>query len=247
MSKLSDRIRRAGKTEPAPMGFAAAAAKAAAPSLLVIAKLDDSGKIAEAVDKGADAVLVEMDAARLRSAKAPDDAIIGVVAKKADRKEASALREAGADFLVVDEDSDAGAMLDEKLGFVMAVSTRDEDTRLKVTGDLTLDALLVAAPEPPMTVGRVLDLRRVAGMGRAPLLVEIDADADAGVLQLLRESGAIGVVVAGAGKVAELKERIASMPVRGKRPEEHGGDQPLVPASTSAGSHNHDDDDDYDD
>ena len=243
MSKLSDRIRRAGKTEPAPMGFAPAA-RVASPSMLVLARVNDAGKIAEALEKGADAVIAEVNAGKLRAAKLPDGAIVGVLSKEAGRKDAAELREAGADFLLVDESSDAGSMLDDTLGFVMAVGGDTEDTRLRVIGDLSLDALLVAAPEPPITVARVLEMRRVAGIGRAPLLVEVAADVDVGVLQLLRESGAIGVVVAVA-KLKDVRALVESLPARGKRPAERG-DEALVPAATSAGSHDHDDDDDDD-
>jgi hypothetical protein len=130
----------------------------------------------------------------------------------------------------------------------MSVSSGLEDTRLRLLGDLNLDALLIAAPEPPVTVARVMDLRRVAGLGHAPLLVEVQPDADASTLQILRESGATGVVVGAAAiaKLPDLIERIAALPIRGKRKEEHA--EALVPASAQSGGHDEDeDDDDYDD
>jgi hypothetical protein len=223
MSKLTERIRRASKVEPAPLGFAPAARK------------------------GAAVVIIEGSAAKLRESKGTGDAIIGLKLEKPDRKEAAAAREAGADFLLIDEDTIAEALLDEKLGFVMSVSRDLEDTRLRLLGELSLEALVISAPEPPITVARVLDLRRVAGLARAPLLVEIDPSADASLLQILRESGATGVIVSSAAisKLPELIERIATLPIRGKRKEDHA--EALVPASAQTGGHDDDDDDDYDD
>src|SRR5439155_1473690 len=63
VSKLSDAIRRAGRTAPAPLGFAARAASTAAvsPTVLCIVRLNanDANKAEEAVKKGADAVIIE--------------------------------------------------------------------------------------------------------------------------------------------------------------------------------------------
>lgn len=245
MSKLTDRIRRASRVEPAPLGFAPAARKVPASTMVVAIRLaaNEAGKIGDAANKGATVVILDGSAEKLREAKATGDAIIGLKLEKPDRKEAAAAREAGADFLLIDEATLAETLLDDKIGFVMSVSSDLEDTRLRLLSDLNLDALLVAAPEPPVTVARVLDLRRVAGLGHAPLLVEVQPDIDASTLQILRESGATGVVIPAAGiaKLPELLERIASLPVRGRRKEEHA--DALVPAQ----SHGHDDDYDDDD
>lgn len=247
MSKLADRIRKAAKAEPAPIGFAALTPRKPNPSLLIVLRTE-VGKAAEAVSAGADAVIIEADAAKLRSAKLPDGAVVGVIAAKADRKEASALREAGADFLVVDKSSAASALLDEKLGFVLNAPLTAEDTQLRVMGDLGPDAVLTQSPQPPLTVSDVLALRRVAGFTRAPLLVEAGAEADAETLQLLRESGAIGIVVpaSAAGKLGDLRSRIEALPPRGARKRGEGAEQPLVPVTATTG-HDHEEDDDYDD
>jgi hypothetical protein len=248
MSKLTDRIRRAGKAEPAPFGFAtgAAVARTTSATILVVVRLpgNDAGKIADAASKGADVVILEGGAAKLRDAKSTGDVIIGVKLDKPGRKEAAAAREAGADFLLIDEATAADTLLDEKLGFVISASIAFEDTRLRLLGDLALDAILVEAPSPPLTVGSVLDLRRIAGLGRAPLLVEASPDIDASSLQVIRDSGAAGVVISDAGKLGQLRETLTSLPLRG-RPREEEHREALVPASAQTGGH--DDDDDYDD
>ena len=55
MSKLSDRIRNAGRTAHAPMGFAAGANRAPSATLLCIVRLsaNEANKAAEAAEKGA--------------------------------------------------------------------------------------------------------------------------------------------------------------------------------------------------
>jgi hypothetical protein len=243
MSKLSDRIRRASRTEPAPFGFAAAARRTTSPSLLTVVRLSSGelGKAGDAAKAGADAVIVAGDLARLKDT---GDAVIGVAAEKADRKAAADVRDGGADFVVLTLESPSEGMLDEKLGFVLEVRGEVDDTRLRLLGDLTLDAIIVPAPQTPVTVSRLLDLRRVSALARAPLLVEVDAGAEASLLQLLRDSGVAGVVVGASaiGKLGELRERILSLPARGRRREEHA--EALVPAQATAG---HDHDDDYDD
>lgn len=248
MSKLGDRIRKTGKAEPAQLGFATAAAKAASASMFVVVDVGaDAARIADAVKKGADAVIWEGDAAALRKAKTADGVTLGVRVKDAGREEAAALREAGADFLVIDGATAGGALLDEKLGFVMVIEEPEklEDSQLRLMGELSLDALLVDPPEAPFKVADVLALRRIAAMARAPMLARVDPSMDAGTLQLLRESGAIAAVVAAssAAKLGDLTKTIASLPERGRKRDDKS--DALVPAQ-STGGHDHDDDDDDD-
>src|SRR3989304_2714476 len=59
MSKLADRIKRAGKVEPAPMGFGAPAERRAAPTLLCLLRLDkDDAKRAAQAATAADGAIV---------------------------------------------------------------------------------------------------------------------------------------------------------------------------------------------
>ena len=248
MSKLGDRIRKAGKVEPARLGFATFASAARAASMLTVVDVgSDAGKIGDAVKKGAEAILWEGDAAALRAAKVPDGVILGVKSPGAGREEVANLREAGADFLVVDQESRGEALLDDKLGFVMSIADGAalEDSQLRLMGELSLEALLVEVPALPMSVAGVMALRRLAALARAPMLVRAQPSTDAGDLQLLRESGAIGIVVdlSNTAKLGDLRKTIDSLPDRGRKREDKS--DALVPAQ--AGGHDHDDDDDDDD
>jgi len=140
----------------------------------------------------------------------------------------------------------ADALLEENVGFVLLAPAGCDDTRLRLLGDLNLDALIPPSPDGSLTIERLLELRRVLVLGRTPLLVEVSGDADTSRLQALRESGVAGVIIEGSslGKLGKLGETIAALPVRGKKREERS--EAMLPAATMAG-HNHDEDDFDDD
>ena len=244
MSKLSDRIRRTTRTEPAPLGFGLHAAAAQAPSMLIVVRTE-VGKVADAAKAGADAVIIEGDPGKL---KETGGLIVGAPAGNSGSQAAAALREKGVDFLVVGVgDGNAAAMLDEKLGFVVQLGEADlDDVRLRVVGELGIDAIILPAPESPVSVARLIEFRRIAGLVRAPVLVEADAGIDASLLHVLRDSGTAGVIVSSASKLGDLKERIASLPARGGR-RDKGEDHDTALVPTAVGHGHDEDDDDYDD
>jgi len=245
VSKLSDAIRRAGRTAPAPLGFAArAAAAAASPTVLCIVRLNanEANKAEEAAKKGADAVIIDGgDAGKVKDfvRKAPG-LILGVRPHKSDREQITSLREAGADFVVLDVDSAmADALLEENIGFILLVRSDADDTRLRLLSDLNLDALVPPAPDGALTVERLLELRRFSALGRTPLLVEVSGDAGVSSVQALRESEGSSL-----GKLEKLRAAIGAMPPRGRMREERR--EAMIPAPSMAG-HDHDDDDFDDD
>lgn len=248
MSKLSDRIRKTNHTEPAPMGFAPIA-RTSSPTMLTLVRLaaGDAAKAADAAAKGADGVIVDgLEPKKLKGQDGKANGVVfGVRLQKAERNIVLSLKEAGADFAVVDIASAAAdALLEENIGYVLLVPAEADDTRLRLIADLGVDALLVQAPAQPVTVEGMLELRRIAALSRTPLLADVPADADATLLQILRDSGVAGVVIEGSalGKLASLRERIAALPARGRRQEAHA--DATVPAQASH-DHGEDDDEDY--
>ena len=248
MSKLADKIQKASRTEHAAMGFAAAA-RQPSPTLLCLVRLSSSDmkKAAEAAEKGADAVILDQaNGGDVKDqAKKANQAILGASPSKAEREEVAALREAGADFVVVDGQSTmAEALLEEKIGFVLNVGADTDDTTLRLLGDLGLDAIIVPSPDGQLTIQKLLEFRRLAVLARTPLLTEVDHDSEAGRLQALRECGVAGVIVGASsiGKLQKLRETIASLPPRGRKREEREG--PMLPAATPGADDDYDDDDD---
>ena len=251
MSKLSDAIRRAGRPTPAPLGFGFGPKTAVATpaTLLCIVRLNsnDASKAEDVAKKGADAVIVDGgDAGKVKEfAKKAPGLTLGVNSPKFVRDQVASLREAGADFVVLDAESAmADALLEEKIGFVLIAGAHSDDTHLRLLGDLKLDALIQPPPDGSLTIERLLDLRRVSALARTPLFVEVSGDADASHLQTLRESGVAGVIIEGAaiGKLGKLRDAIAALPARGKKREERS--EATIPAAATAG---HDHDDDFDD
>lgn len=250
MSKLGDRIKKAGRavSAPAPIGFHVTAEQTSEPTMLAVARVPDAGKIADAVEKGADAVIVEKaDANKIQrgAGKAPG-AAVGVPIDSGGIRDAKELKEAGVDFVLLDLDgTQADALLEEKIGFVLPVTLDADEMDLRLLGDLPLDALLVPAPEGKLTLRNAMKLRRVAGLARTPLLMPADPGIGSAELQALRASGVVGIVVDGSsvGKLDKLRETIGKLRPRGRHREETH--EVSIPSGGGGGDEDDWDDDDY--
>jgi hypothetical protein len=248
MSQLSEKIRKAGRAEPAPLGFAAAVATKARPTMLTGVRLTDAGKVADAASQGADFVILDSIApGKLKGLDKANGASVGV-SGHLDREACAALREAGADFAVLSSTSaPATGLLDEKIGRLLAIDPAMDEVSLRLVGDLGLDAVVIPSPELPITVERLIALRRVSALGRTPILADVPSDIESSALELLRDSGVAGVIVGDLGKLGTVKERVDALPARGRKREDHSE---ATISSQAAAGHDHgdeDDDHDYDD
>lgn len=248
MSKLSDLIRKASRPEPAPLGFGAHAARARTPSLLAVVRLSsgDANKTEEASKKGADAVIIDAaDPGKVKDALSKaGDITFGVRPSHADRKTVAALRESGADFVILEpESASAEATLEEKIGFVLDYRGDADDTALRLLGELGLDAIIVPSPPERLSLAELLKLRRLAALTRVPLLTAVKHDAEPGYLQAIRDAGVAGVVVdsSAIGRLGDLKARIESLPARGRRREERV--EAVLPAAAPSPDEDFEDDD----
>ena len=112
MSKLSDKIRKALRLEPAPLGFRAAARERTR-SLVVVVRLDDADpkKIAAAIEKGADIILLRLAKAGEKEAKeaveAAGETPCGVWSEVLDSEAASRLAAGGCRLSCVGGGEDA--------------------------------------------------------------------------------------------------------------------------------------------
>lgn len=248
MSNLGDRIRRASRPDPAPLGFGARASARKTPSLLALVRLSagDAGKAGEAASKGADAIILDgADAGKAKDAVSRAAGTpVGVLPSHPDRKSVAALRDAGADFVVLDpETAPAEATLEEKIGLVLDYHGDADDTALRLLGDLGVDAIIVPAPAERLTLRELLKLRRIAALTRTPLLTPVKHDAEPGFLQALRDSGVAGVIVESSaiGKLGDLRSRIESLPARGRRREERA--EAVLPAAVPSHEEEYEEDD----
>ena len=214
----------------------------------------DAGKIGEAVEKGADVVIVERpDAGKLKAHAKNSGVVGGVNAAAADRAAVADLAESGADFVVTDLESGlAEALLEEKLGYVLSIPLETSDTVLRLIGDLSLDAVIVPAIEGMFSLGNALQLRRVATLAGSPLLTEVALPVDEAELEALRGAGVTGVIVQGSAisKLKKLRKTIESLPERKtKRDDRLEASLPMgIAARTNADrDDDHDEDDEEDD
>ncbi len=238
MSKLADKIRKAARGEPQPLGFVAARSQATATMVLAgIAK--NAGDAAELARRGADTVIV--------SSPKPADGKQGDVAcgaHIAGDDDAKAYREGGFDFVVFDPDrTSSTAVLEEEIGYVLSLPKDVTDVELRAIEGFRLDAIDVGAVERSLTVRRQIDLRRVFALAHKPLMARVAADIDVRALQALRDTNVLVVAVEGADNVERLRKTIDALPPRSKRREDGDRPAPLVPAAASAGDADDDDDD----
>ena len=234
MSKLSERIRKVTRAEAAPIGFAAASRKPT-PTMLLLARYpaERADKAKEAIDHGADVLLLEGNVSQLK--RRPQElaqASVGLHLAALDAKAVAELKDASLDFAVFDAQASAAeVLLDEQLGFVLALGQDPTDMALRVMESLPLDALLVPPLQGPFTIQRQLDLKRLFLLTRTPLLMEVGADAAAAHLRCLRDAGVVGVIVDGGDgrRLAQVRQAIDGLPSRGRRREERA--EAILPAA----------------
>lgn len=227
MSKLADRIRSASSVARAPIGFGISASRKPAPTMLCLLRLSagQADRAVEAAAQGADAVIFDtIDGEKLKDqGQKADRPIPGVWLGGAERSAVVAQREAGADFVVVEwQSASAEVLLEEGIGLVLALGDDVSDTTLRLLADLPLDALLVPAPAAPLTLARLLEVRRLAALSRTTLLMEIGEEIGVSRLQALRDAGVAGLILAAGAqdRLPGLREVIDALPARGRRREE---------------------------
>jgi hypothetical protein len=239
LSKLADKIRKAARIDSAALGFMAARATKEATMLLGgIAK--DAKHASELAARGADFVVV----ANGKPGDANDcgRAIAGAqIEGDADTK---ALREAGFDFVVFDPDRTAStAVLDEAAGYVMTLPKDVSETDLRAIEAFQLDAIDIGEIKATVTVRRQIELRRIFGLTRKPLIAAAPGDISVAALQALRDTNVIAVTAEGADNIERLRKTIDALPPRVRRRDEERP-TPLVPRTTAGtGEEEHDHDD----
>jgi hypothetical protein len=242
MSKLRDRIRDLARRRPAALGFAPARASESRPrQLLVIAEAEDVASIGRAVGDGADAIIFTGTMEQLPHVRdSLGTAVLGVRIDSATAQDSAAASEAGADFLVCsDEHSEAAALLDQKLGYVLMAPVpiapvlqgpQSDDDALRLLRPLDLDGLIISALPERMTLRQQLHVRRLSELARKPLFVRTEARVAATDLELWRDAGVVAVVTS-AYNVASVVEAANAVPPP-RQPRDRP--DPVLPAVRSS-------------
>ena len=242
MSKLRERISSTRERRSAPFGFGPRSRTTESQRhVLVLAAVDGAEAATQAVAAGADALLSAAEGIEA-AVEAADGRPVGARVEAATSGGADALIGAGADFLVFgDAQTEAAALLRPELGHVALLADASAaEEELRLLQPLDLDAILLPSARAAATVRDQLLTRRIAELTRKPLIVPVDASADATRLEVWRDAGALVALVSGdAEAVAAVVAAAAAVPA----PRERREDRPnaLVP-SPAAGLLDEDDD-----
>lgn len=245
MSKLSDKIRKVTRLQSLALGFGSAR-NAVEPTMVLAATARDPQAAEDLSRRGADVVIVDVAAEGPGSGMSNNGAVVGArIAGRTDN-EAKSYKDAGYDFVVFNPDEAAAtALLEENIGYVMAAPADLTDTEWRTLEAFQLDAIDIGAIDGAMTVRRQIDLRRILGMARKPLMASVSADISVAALQVLRDTNVVVVVAADAAAVEKLRKTIDALPPRSRRKDMDDRPLPLVPQSVSVGDgdepeHDHD-------
>jgi hypothetical protein len=237
MSKLADRIRKAARSEPQQLGFVTSRTEQSA-TMVLAARAPDAQSGASAAGAGADVVVVGGER-QPAGGKAPEGGIAG--AWIGGGASASAMKDAGYDFVVFNPDATPStAVLEEQIGYVLALPADVTDVELRAIEGFQLDAIDVGMLDGGLTVRRQIDLRRIFALTRKPLMATVPADIGVDELQALRDTNVAVVAPASVDGVGKLRKTIDALPPRSRRKDDPERPTPLVPRAASGG----DDDED---
>jgi hypothetical protein len=235
LSKLTEKIRSAARSEPQPLGFGSA--KVAVVSTMVLAGIArDANGAGELVKRGADIVILgsSKSPASAGSGKELNGTIAGARIAGKTANEATSYREGGFDFVVFDPNSAAAtALLEEKIGYVLALPDDLSDNEMRTLESFQLDAIDIGTVSGALTVRRQIDLRRIFALTRKPLMATVDANISVSELQALRDTNVLVAVVEGAENVERLRKTIDALPPRSRRKDDDRP-TPLVPHNAMA-------------
>jgi len=236
------------------MGFAAVSHRAKPPEMLISASIaaPDSDAATAAAKAGADLVLLESadldsDAEKLKALTAALSIPCGLRVSKPSPGTAEAARALGVDYLLIgDHDTPAAALVDEEIGFVLAVTEDASDSFLHVVGSTPFDALYGGEISQTLTLRRQLDLRRMAALARKPLLLDARDPVTSQDLECLRDSGVAALIIEVKGRsaprVVALRQAIAAMAPRRKARSDRDSTA-LLPSVSRAGEGDDEEDD----
>lgn len=245
MGKLADLIQHATRPHIAPLGFGTARSKPS-PTMIIVAVISAKWKdsVGEAVSSGAAVVLLTggpSESDMKAAADAAGDSSCGVVANGA-----TGLSEAGVDFVVLNSDAPASALQDEDMTFLLQVDENLSDIQLRTIEPLPIEALYLDTPGTALTIGRQMELQRITGLARIPMLTTPVSDISRDDLLSLRDSGvlllAVDMNASDATKtLAHLRKLVADLPPR--RTRRRGEKAEVALPTPSHGHEEHDEDD----
>jgi hypothetical protein len=251
MAKLNDLIKRATRPEPDQMGFGASARKSL-PSILLVALVGDhwSRAVSDAIAAGANAIVLQGkpgDRDIADAVTAAGESPVGVTLNDSPMDVLPKLREAKVDFVLVGPNAPAAALIEEDLAIVLQLHEELSDVQLRSLEPWSLDAIFLDREAASATIMKVLELQRVGGLARKPLLVPLPVDSTKDDLMALRDAGVamLAVDTRERGALDSLKkyrETIDALPRKRARKEDKR--EAFLPTSGAGATHEHDEEED---
>ncbi|MEX1254641.1 MAG: hypothetical protein WEE64_09900 [Dehalococcoidia bacterium] len=253
MSELSKLLRKISRHEPAPLGFGRGPTKRA-PTMLLAAIASErwAQGVADAVAGGADFVLLagRPNAKDLAEAVAGADGMpCGLLAGQSEAADVSKLRDAGLDFVAVEPQAPAKTLANEELGLVLHLKDDLTDIQLRTIEPLPFDAIYFERDASPLSIMHQMELQRVSGLARKPLLMVAHPDVEQDDLLCLRDAGAVLVALdlkerGAVEALSRLRGLIDALPPR-RKPRREDRTQVTLPGA--AHESESDDEDDFED
>ena len=248
MSQLQKKMQKLQRREGPSMGFGAAVREQPR-AMLLIALTANKTEAKAALEAGADAVVIRIEASRAAAALdsvADTKNCVGVLTQALDEESAAALAKAGFDFVISGlEETESVAVDTERMGHVLLANESMEDNTLRAIAPFGMDALYVQREASGTMLANQLGLVRLATLASTPLLVSVGAKVSVAELRVLRDSGAGGVIAPESASAVELKALIKALIAvpAPKKARRDGAEMAIVP-SAAAGHADHDDEDD---
>ncbi|MCZ6539145.1 MAG: hypothetical protein O6922_04895 [Chloroflexi bacterium] len=213
MSKISDRLTKLGQVERTGFGFGTHATGTKIPVILVGVRIDRPG---DAGGLSADLFILAPDstgAAQTNPVKGVD--LWGVAISGGSGDEIDLAIKAGADFVVVEDESAPGAALnDDEVGRGLVIANEVSDDRARAIDSSPFDFLIVdGSPITlPLSVGATLDIQEQLARYSRHIFLKLAEPPEKSDLEILRDMGVSALIYDSvrAGKVdlAGLRETI---------------------------------------
>ncbi len=255
MSKLLDKLEKAGQPAPRRMGFVAADTSAPVPPLVLIVRLDSSAapSIPDAAEH-ADSVILTVSQANQTPlpANLPESAPWGIQPSSINSEDIAPLTKQGCDFFVLSPDNSPASILNEENSAkLLSVSPSIEEAHLRVLEDVPVDCLLIEhGAQDVLKITDLMTLRSVLTAVSKPSIVCVRAGLSEGELSALQHVGAIGIVVdvaseEDAAELPRLRKEIDALPPREEDERRHV--ESIGSHLSHSTAHSAHDDDDMDD
>jgi hypothetical protein len=245
LSKISERLTKLGQTERSGFGFGARATSTKVPVILIGVSIK---KVSDAADVDADLFILAADSKGAAQATAVKDAEIwGVSISGGSSKEIDAAVEAGADFVVVENESAPGAALrddDTAKGFVVSADVTEDRAKAIEAAPFEFLVLDGTGLKLPLNVGSVFDVQEELARYSCHIFLKVTEVPDQINLELLRDIGISALIYDGGSisseDLATLRKTIDLLEPK-KQKSSAGATIPRAGESSAQ-----DDDDDHD-